>query len=688
MTNKILYWAAGLLITSLTATAQGKRAFTIADIYNLQYTSGIQLSPDGRQMAYTRSSQDMKTHKSFSDIFVMTLANQSVRQLTTTNHCYTPSWSTDGRQLYYTAVDSGLTQVHSYDIATGKDTQLTHFELGVQSVKISPDGNLIAFTAKVYPEAGANGKLNAELVSKKQQGPIHAHLADSLLFRHWTEYNDGQFTHIIVYDRTAKRYTDVTPGHYQSPVFSPSGDDDSFCFSPDSKEICFVSNRSVHQEASTNADLWTVPVTGGEATCLTAANKAWDGSPQYSPDGRYIAYRLQRVKGYESDRFRLALYDRRSKKTTVLTEPLDNWVDSYQWNARSQNIYFLVEERGYEPLYVVDVKTGKYKKVIADRTISSFEVGKNGQIIYTYSRTDKPSAVYTMKNGHEKQLTHLNDQLEKEVDLRPSEAFWVKGADGDSVEYFVVKPHGFNTTRKYPVVINVHGGPQMQWMNSFRADWQVYPGAGYVVVYPNPHGSTGYGQAFTLAISKNWGTKPYEDVMKVTDAVEQLSYVDKNRIGAMGWSYGGYFMNWLQGHTHRYKCLASMMGVYDINAMWGTTEELWFPNFEMDGQPWNSQLYRKFSPSEYAKDFATPTLIITGERDYRVSYNQSLAYFTTLQTLGVPSRLIIFDNDGHWPSSTSMLVYYNAHLEWFHKYLGGDPAPWNTEKMINNQQEY
>jgi dipeptidyl aminopeptidase/acylaminoacyl peptidase len=315
-------------------------------------------------------------------------------------------------------------------------------------------------------------------------------------------------------------------------------------------------------------------------------------------------------------------------------------------------------------------------------------VGKGGQVVYTYSRTGKPSAVYTWKNGHEEQLTHLNDSLEQAVDLRPSEAFWVKGADGDSVEYFVVKPHGFDASRKYPVVINVHGGPQMQWMDSFRADWQVYPGAGYVVVYPNPHGSTGYGQAFTLAISKNWGTKPYEDVMKVTDAVEQLPYVDKDRIGAMGWSYGGYFMNWLQGHTRRYKCLASMMGVYDINAMWGTTEELWFPNFEMGGQPWNSQLYRKFSPSEYAKDFATPTLIITGERDYRVSYNQSLAYFTTLQTLGVPSRLIIFDNDGHWPSSTSMLVYYNAHLEWFHKYLGGDPAPWNTEKMINNQQEY
>lgn len=263
------------------------------------------------------------------------------------------------------------------------------------------------------------------------------------------------------------------------------------------------------------------------------------------------------------------------------------------------------------------------------------------------------------------------------------------GAGGDSIHVFIVKPHDFDPTKKYPLVINVHGGPQMQWMDSYRGDWQVYPGAGYVVAYPNPHGSTGYGQDFTRAISQDWGGKPYEDVLAVTEALAKLPYVDKDRMGAMGWSYGGYFMNWLQGHEHPFKCLASMMGLYDLPSMWGTTEELWFPNFEMNGQPWNSPLYKKFSPSEYVHNFKTPTLIITGERDYRVSYNQSLAYFSTLQALGIPSRLIVFDHDGHWPSSLqSMPVYYNAHLEWFHKYLGGDPAPWKTEDLINNNVEY
>jgi dipeptidyl aminopeptidase/acylaminoacyl peptidase len=330
--------------------------------------------------------------------------------------------------------------------------------------------------------------------------------------------------------------------------------------------------------------------------------------------------------------------------------------------------------------------------VLGGRSLSSFQVGEKNKLYYTYSTTGKPSALYscnTKKAQSEVQLTHYNDKLEAEVDIRPSEAMWVTGADGDSVEVFVVKPHGFDPSKKYPLIINVHGGPQMQWMDSYRNDWQVFPGAGYVVAYPNPHGSTGRGQKFCRDISGSWGGRPYEDVMKITDMLEQLPYVDKDRMGAMGWSYGGYFMNWLQGQTHRFKCLASMMGLFDLRSMWGATEELWFPNFELEGQPWNSSLYKKWSPSEYVQNFATPTLIITGEKDYRVPYTQSLQYFSVLQTLGIPSRLIVFENDGHWPSSLrSMPLYYNSHLEWFHQYLGGAPAPWDSEKMVQNAEAY
>ena len=281
--------------------------------------------------------------------------------------------------------------------------------------------------------------------------------------------------------------------------------------------------------------------------------------------------------------------------------------------------------------------------------------------------------------------TSFNKKLLDDVDVRPAEKMTVQGADGKDIDVFIVKPHNFQPGKKYPLILNVHGGPQYQWMDSFRGDWQVYPGAGYVVAFPNPHGSTGYGQKFTAEISGDWGGKVFEDLMKVTDALEKLPYVDKNRVGAMGWSYGGYMMDWFQAKTKRFKCLASMMGVYDLKSFWGSTEELWFPNWDLKGQPWNSDDYTKWSPSSYVRNFSTPTLIITGQKDFRVPYTQSIQYFTTLQTLGIDSRLIIFKNDGHWPNFVkSMPLYYDAHLDWFHKYLGGAPAPYDVKELAKN----
>ena len=666
------------LATALTTTAQTqKRAFEVKDVYRVQYASGPTVSAKG-QLAYTVSGSILSRQKSFMNIVVdgKTVTNDSLSA--------SPQWSEDGKKLYYTSYKNGTAQL--YVLENGVSTQLTDYALGVQSAIVSPNGRYVAFAAQVDPLTdGTDGKAQLAALTAKQKNPLQAHLTDSLFLRHWTEYNDGRYWHILVYDLQTKKYTDLTPGRYDSPVFSPNGPS-GFVFSPDSKEICYLSNHDRHPEASTNCDLWVVPVTGGETRCLTADNKAWDGSPQYSPDGRWIAYRFQRTPGYESDRFILGLINRKTGEKRVLTEQFDNWVDDFQWSADSKQIYFLGEVRGEEPLYAVDLAKGHIRPVIAGKAISGFCADGKGGFYYSYSTTGKPSALYHAdKKGRETQVSHLNDQLEAEVDMRPSETMWVMGAKGDSVEVFIVKPHNFDPSKKYPLIVNVHGGPQMQWMNSFRADWQVYPGAGYVVAYPNPHGSTGYGQAFCRAISGDWGGSPYEDVIAVTNKLAELNYVDSIRMGAMGWSYGGYFMNWLQGQPHRFKCLASMMGVFNLRAMWGTTEELWFPNFELGGQPWNSKLYDKWSPNMYVKNYRTPTLIITGERDYRVSYNQSLEYFTILQTLGIPSRLIVFDNDGHWPSNLkSMPLYYNAHLEWFHKYLGGAPAPWKSEDMVKS----
>ncbi len=693
--NKRTLLSAALMTLLLSANAQ-KRAFTIEDLYKVKSVYSISLSPDGKTICYTSSSSDLKNQKSSSDIYIMDADGSHVKAMTEDGKSSSAVWSQDGKSIYFTNYSKGTPQIFRMDLATCQSVQVTDYELGIDNPVISPDGRYIAFTAEVYPDLGADAKANKARMEKKENGPIQAHIADKLLYRHWTSYSDGRCNHLILFDTQTKTYKDMTPGNH-SLIFMLGGGI-AYNFSPDSKEICFVSNHDNHQEASTNADLWTVSVEGGDPICITQGNKAWDGSPTYSPNGKYIAYRLQQVPGYESDRFRLALYNRETKTSNILTEKFDNWVDDYKWTPDSKSIYFLGEVEGAQPLYKLDIAQQTISPVISEKAISEFDFDNKGMVYYTYSTTGKPSALYRQQtkkrngiptaSGKEQQITFLNQQLEDEVDIRPSESIWVDGADGDKMQVFIVKPHDFDASKKYPLIINVHGGPQMQWMNSFRGDWQVYPAAGYVVAYPNPHGSTGYGQTFTRAISGDWGGKVFEDVMKVTDKLATLEYVDSTRMGAMGWSYGGYMMNWLQGHTKRFKCLASMMGVYDLRSMWGSTEEVWFPNFELQGQPYNSDLYEKWSPSSYIKNFSTPTLVMTGELDYRVPYTQSLQYFTALQTLDIPSRLIVLKYDGHWPSNLkSMPLYYNAHLDWFHRYLGGSPAPWDTEKMVNNEVE-
>jgi dipeptidyl aminopeptidase/acylaminoacyl peptidase len=371
-----------------------------------------------------------------------------------------------------------------------------------------------------------------------------------------------------------------------------------------------------------------------------------------------------------------------------VSESFRDWVDDFQWSSDSRAIYFSAPVKGQTPIHRLDLASKTITQVLADRAILSFDIGAD-RLVYSRTSVGEPVEIYSaeLRDGKASQparLTRVNEAVGNQVDIRPAEQMWVEGAAGAKIHVFVVKPHDFDPSKKYPLILNVHGGPQSQWADQFRGDWQVYPGAGYVVAFSNPHGSTGYGQEFTASISGDWAGKTYEDLMKVTDALEKLPYVDRSRMGAMGWSYGGYIMNWFEGHTDRFKAIASMMGLYDLPAFYGSTEELWFPEWDLKGQPWNSQLYEKLSPSNYAKSFKTPCLIITGERDYRVPYTQSLELFTALQKMNVPSRLIVYSNAGHWPSSHEMALYYTAHLEWFSKYLGGGAPPWTAEQFLRN----
>jgi dipeptidyl aminopeptidase/acylaminoacyl peptidase len=521
-----------------------------------------------------------------------------------------------------------------------------------------------------------------------KNGPVQAHLTDSLFVRHWTEYNDGKYSHIFLYDLEKKNYKDLTPGFYNSPTFSPGGSND-YSFSPDSKKIIFSSKRVNNPESSTDSDVWSVSIDGTNLTNLTKANKAYDGNAKFSPNGKYIAYLTQLVPGYESDKRRLALLNIENGKSILLTEEIDNNVNDFEWTSDSKAIYFTIDEKGYNPILKVDIYSNKISYVMKGKSLHGFILTPDDKnIIYKYSYVHQPAELgkLNLQKNEDIRITNINKAFTDSVDVRKAEQLWIPGAEGAMIQVFLVKPHDFNPAEKYPLIINVHGGPQMQWRDSFRGDWQIYPGAGYVLAFPNPHGSTGFGKEFTKDISKHWDGNVYKDVMAVMDSLQNLPYVDKKRMGAMGWSYGGYFMNLLQARGNRFKCLASMMGIYDLEQFYLETEELWFPNYDLNGNPWdNKELYDKQSPSKFVDNFKTPALIITGEKDYRVSYTQSLRYFTTLQIKGIDSRLIIFKNDGHWPSYVrSMPLYYNAHLEWFHKYLGGKKAPYDSKQLVKN----
>jgi dipeptidyl aminopeptidase/acylaminoacyl peptidase len=691
--------ASALLLSSLAPAADSGRAFTLEDLYRVKSVGEPAVSPDGKTIVYAVTTNDWAAKKKTVALWRTDADGKNARPLTAgearDEH---PFFSPDGKTLAFVSTRTGEPQVFFLPLAGGEAEQKTRFHSGVESPRFSKDGRFLVFAADVTPDCGADAACNKKASDARDANKIKAHLADSLLYRHWTDWKDGKRTHVFLLDLAeadaGKAIRDLTPGDFDSPVFSVSGGRD-FDLSPDGKELAFSSNRDADAAFSTNADVWTVPVSGDPAALsapknLTAANKGFDGSPRYSPDGRFLAFKRQLTPRYEADRFRIVLRDRATGAERDLTATFDDNVRDFEFSKDGGRLFFTAEVKGRTPLYEIVLATGARRAVSSVGATDAWALAPDASFaVAARRRIGSPLELWRLpvaSGGEGTRLTTHNLAFEKEVDVRPAEEMFVPGAGGEPVHVWIVKPHGFDPAKKYPLILNVHGGPQQQWADAYRGDWQVYPGAGYVVAFPNPHGSTGFGQAYTSAISGDWNGKVMTDIGKVTDALEKLPYVDKDRMGAMGWSWGGYAMMWLEGHTTRFKALASMMGVYDLRAMYSSTEEVWFPQWDLKGAPWeNPALYRAQSPSEYVTAFRTPCLVITGEKDYRVPYTQSLEFFTDLQARGVPSRLVVFEKAGHWPSAFEMALYYAAHLDWFHRFLGGPPSPWKPEDLVTGR---
>lgn len=679
-----------VLCTLLASMCNGpvlgaKAPFTFDAMMKLARIDDPQLSPDGKMVAFTVQTVDMANNAKPTQIYVVPVEGGSAQQLTHDGTSNTrPRWTPDSKRILFVSNRSSGQQIWCMNADGTDPNPLTYIPTDADGEAISPDGKLVLFESDVYPECEAAGAMpgvdydpvcNKAKLDQETASKMRARVYQSLLYRHWTTYNGKRRQHLLIQIiGGAGRVRDLTPGDSNTPPFSLGGPE-AYVFSPDSTEITYVANTDEDLATSTNSDLFTVPAAGGAAKRITT-NPGADEGPLYSPDGKSLAYRTQVRAGYESDQWRLAILDLQSGKMNTLTDSLDRWVEGYTWSPDSQRIFFTIDDHGRQPLLMISVSGGPIRTVAQGPTsIAAVQfTPDNKAMIFTEQSGSRPPEIKkaVSTGGPAVALTHLNDALYDQYQLTPLENISVDGADGAKIESFIVKPPDFNTSAKYPVLFAIHGGPEGDWGESWTYRWnaQVFAAAGYVVVLPNPHGSVGYGQAFTDAVNGDWGGKPYDDIIATVDYVGNLPYIDKERMVAAGGSYGGYMIDWILGHTDRFKALVSHAGVYDLRSEAGTTEELWFPKWEFQGFPWeNPDLYDKWSPSYYVKNFKTPTLVTHGELDYRVPISQGQQLFTALQEMKVPSKLVQFPDEGHWilkPQNSHF--WYSTVLDWLSGY--------------------
>jgi len=662
-----------ILIFSVLAIAGTKRPIAFEDFFAMQRVGSVVVNPQGTIAAYTLTTPSIKANDFNTQIWLLDLKRTKITPLTTDKKSSSgPAWAPDGKTLYFN--HNG--QIWKMDVGTKKMAQVSDFAPGAGGVVLNGDGSQFLFSSEVYPDCQTEA-CNKEKMDQAEKSKVKARVIDHLFFRHWNRWLEGKRSHVFVADADGKNIRDLTPGDFDTPPLD-LGSAHDYTFSPDGKTVCFVRNTDKIVAASTNNDLFLTDVKGGAIQRLTT-NKANDNNPNFSPDGRYLAFASMSRPGFESDRQRLMLYDFKTKTFTDLTPNFTLSVESIFWHPNGREIYFTATEAGYISLYKVGIHSTQPEAVLKGHFISDVQLADAHTLVFKMQRATMPYEIFKMNLADKKlvQLTHINRERLAQLDMHELEPFSFTGAKGDIVHGFLVKPPHFNPNKKYPAVELIHGGPQGEWGDDFHYRWnyQMFAAPGYVVFVINFHGSRGYGQKFMDAVSKDWGGAPYEDIKIGTDYVlNHYQFIDKNRVGAAGASYGGFMINWIEGAENPFQCLVSHDGVYDQPSMYGATEELWFPEWEFNGMPWQKgSLYQKWNPASRAAHFKTPMLVVHGEHDFRVPYTQGLQLFTALQRQGVKSKLLFFPDEDHFvrKPQNARLWWKTVH-GWFAEFLGGN----------------
>jgi dipeptidyl aminopeptidase/acylaminoacyl peptidase len=662
---------------TLISTGSGQNLITPEILWSLKRVSDPRISPDGRWVLFTMNAVSIEENKGNTDLFLVPLAGGAVKQLTTSKSAdFSGRWSPDGKTIAFLSTRDGAPQIYTIDVAGGEAKKLTDVKQGASNFAWSPDGAYFSFTSDV--------KVARSYAENYPDMPkANVLIYDRIPIRHWDEWEDEYQSHLFVMHSDGTDMKDLMEGEaFETPV-KPMGGGDEIAWSSDSRELAYTCKKGPKYAESTNSDIYLVSIKGGPAKNITEGMPGFDKSPLYSPDGKWIAFHSMARAGHEADRNRLMLYERASGKITELSKSLDQWVGATVWAPDSKSLYFSAEDKATVQMYQMQTADGSWKILTKGwyNHDVGFDLSADGKtLVFGRRNFNRPTELYTMpaRGGDEKPLTDINGAAFAKILPAMIEERWITSTDGKKVQCWVVFPPDFDAKKKYPMITYCQGGPQSTVSQFFSYAWNflLMASRGYIVLAPNRRGLPGFGQEWNDAISRDWGGMPMQDILAAHDALIKEPYVDKDRCAAIGASAGGYAAFWLAGnHQKRFKAFVSHCGVFNLESMYGATEELWFTNWENGGPYWDPQAkpnYDKHSPHRFSQNWDTPILIITGEKDYRVPYTQSLEAFTVAQTKGIPSKLIIYPNENHWVlHPQEQIVWFREFFSFLDTYCGG-----------------
>lgn len=652
--------------------------FSIHDMLAMDRVSSPQVSPDGKLIVFALRKTDLEANRGSTDLWLVGSDGKGLRQLTSHSAGdFNPCWSKDGKKVFFLSTRSGSSQVWCIPIHGGEAGQVTDLPLDVGNLIISPDGKKMAFSLEVFPE-GKTIDCTLKELEKREKSKVTGRIYDRLFIRHWDTWMDGRRNHIFVMPVSGGTPVDVMKGMDTDSPTKPFGGSEEFNFTPDSGAIVFSAGNSGKEEAwSTNFDLFVSPVDGSKAPkCITGTNKAWDTAPLFSNDGKTLAYLKMKRARFEADRFYIVLRSWPDGKERILAPQWDRSPGTIAWGPKDRTLYAVAGNLGQKSLFAIDVKSGKVKTLVEKGWVTAVGIAGN-RIVFGQQNLASPTELYSIdKRGKQrKTITAINAEKVAAARMGEYEQFTFKGWNNETVYCYVVKPVDFDPGKKYPVAFLIHGGPQGSFGNQFHYRWnaQAYAGRGYAAVMVDFHGSTGYGQDFTDSITRDWGGKPLEDLKKgLAAALDKYPWMDGQRVGALGASFGGYMINWIAGNwPDRFRCLVNHDGNLDERLAYYDTEELWFPEWEHGGTPWdNPEGYEKHNPINYVKNWKTPMLVIHGALDFRVVETQGFSTFTALQRKGIPSKLLYFPDENHWVLQPhNSILWHDTVLDWLDQWV-------------------